>query len=265
MRAIHLAGIGLLNICLLNGIAHAAITPLQEVTEAMMISQGHDAFSMGVVFGDALGSLTFSSTVNSVDRTFSYASDSGQTFGGKAFSLVASGAFDQGTGEYVLSAIGSIGSRSFTRVGSVSFGAGTADAGSDWLCTEATRDNGDAIDFGTIECKITSMEVLIENGQINSTCKYDAVLQFKDGHTVMMGQGTGTDHLDSLSKPWSYKLRPWLILQGQPIAPVSTDSESFGTNSFSMTVSNPEPGSGMIASCALAATAMRRRRLKHRA
>src|SRR5947209_18395351 len=111
MRGITIAAVGLLSIFSLYRIGHAALTPLQEVTEAMMISQGQDAMSMGIVFGDALGSLTFSSAIDPTGKTFSYTSDAGQTFGGKSFSLTASGAFSTATGDYTLSASGSIGTR----------------------------------------------------------------------------------------------------------------------------------------------------------
>jgi hypothetical protein len=91
---------------------------LTIVTETMMQAQGDESIFIGSVFGtDASTPLQFTSYVDPVALTFSFASVTGQTYQGMAFSLSLNGNYDTTLGQYEWSAVGQLGSQSWTNTG----------------------------------------------------------------------------------------------------------------------------------------------------
>ncbi len=89
-----------------------------EVTETMMAVQGNAGLFMGSVFGpDNSTTLQFSSQVDPVTRSFSFASLPGQTYLGQPFSLSSAGSYNSVLGKYLWTTDGQLGSQSWMETG----------------------------------------------------------------------------------------------------------------------------------------------------
>jgi hypothetical protein len=86
------------------------LLPGEANTEVMMNAEGSEAMFIGRYFGgDASSPLSFTSTQDVANQTFSFALSPGSTYLGQAASLTASGYYDATKGEWVVTTNGSIG------------------------------------------------------------------------------------------------------------------------------------------------------------
>jgi hypothetical protein len=86
------------------------LLPGEANTEVMMNAEGSEAMFIGRYFGgNASSPLSFTSTQDVANQTFSFALSPGSTYLGQAASLTASGYYDAMKGEWVVTTNGSIG------------------------------------------------------------------------------------------------------------------------------------------------------------